>query len=34
MDYIKDKGILPVSYTHLDLYKRQLLHRVRQLFFN
>ena len=21
--YIKNKGIVPVSYTHLDVYKRQ-----------
>ena len=23
----EDKDIVPVSYTHLDVYKRQLLHR-------
>ena len=28
---IDDTGICPVSYTHLDVYKRQPLHRLRTI---
>ena len=28
-DYTRKGGVVPVSYTHLDVYKRQTQHRIR-----
>ena len=29
MEYVDVEGLIPVSYTHLDVYKRQLLHVLK-----
>ena len=32
LDYQQEDGLMAVSYTHLDVYKRQLHHNVKQAF--